>query len=81
MSFDKRFDAFVVESVGAGGDEERLADGYGEYTCRDGSDGLRCKKAVSVHMQQSGICNFAGLTVLPLILAPGIASFLAPTGR
>ena len=30
MGFDKRFDAFVVEGVGAWGDEERLADGYGE---------------------------------------------------
>ena len=30
MGFDKRFDAFVVESVGAWGDEERLTGGYGE---------------------------------------------------
>ena len=31
------------------------------------------KKVRYVHMQQSGFCNFAGLTVSPLILAPGIA--------
>ena len=30
MGFDEWFDAFVVESVGAWGDEERLTDGYGE---------------------------------------------------
>ena len=31
------------------------------------------KKVRYVHMEQSGICDFAGLTVSPLILAPGIA--------
>ena len=31
------------------------------------------KKVRYLHMQQSGTCNFAGLTVFPLILAPGIA--------
>ena len=30
MGFDEWFDAFVVEGVGAWGDEERLADGYGK---------------------------------------------------
>lgn len=30
VRFDEGSDAFEVEGVGAGGDEEGLADGYGE---------------------------------------------------
>ena len=75
MGFDKGSDAFKMEAMGAGCDEEGLADGY----CKEawgGSVGLCVivRGSEDVQMQQSGICSLLGLRLaglmVPLLLLP-----------